>query len=79
MDKAQQFCLAENIYLYLNSIELNELLSDYQITSYILKNLCLVVSFDKLSQGSLFFAIHYLTKHSSFNCSQIKKDFNKFQ
>ena len=55
----------------------NHLLSDYNIISYFLKNICLIITFDKLSQSSLFYAIYYLIKHSSFR-KNIEKEYVKY-
>lgn len=77
MDNSQQFCLSEYIYLILREINLNHLLSDYKIISYLLKNIILVICFEKLSLGSFFYGFYYLFKHSSFK-KQIKNDFIKF-
>ena len=77
MDKSQQFCLGKYIFSYLNTIEYNQLLSDYNIITFILKNFCLEVCLEKLCIGNTFYAIHYLTKYSPFK-DKIKKHFNKY-
>ena len=77
IDKCQQFCLGEYIFLTLESFEFNHLLSDYKIASHFLNNLCLEICFDKLLKTSFFCAIYYLTKHSSFK-DQIKNDYHKY-
>ena len=45
------------IFSYLNTIEYNQLLSDYNIITFILKNFCLEVCLEKLCIGNTFYAI----------------------
>ena len=45
MEKCQEFCLSEYINSLLISNELNNLLADYKIISYLLHNLCLLICF----------------------------------
>ena len=77
MEKCQQFCSTEYIHFLLISNELNQFLSDYKIISHFLNNLCLHICFEKSLMTSFYYAIYYLTKHSSFK-EQIKNDYNKY-
>jgi len=77
MENSQQFCLGEYTYLILREIDLNQLISDYEIISFFFKNMCLVISHDNLSRSSLYYAFYYLTKYSSFK-EQLKNDFYKY-
>ena len=76
-DKSQQFCLGEYLYLVLKTYDLNQLLSDYKITSYFLNDLCLNISLEKLNIVSFYYTIYYLTKHSSFK-DKIKNAYHKY-
>ena len=76
-DDRQQFCFAEYIFLLLSTTDLNQLLKDYNLISYFLKNHCIVICVDKLGQGSFYYMIYYLIKHTSFK-QQIKNDFGKY-
>ena len=66
MDNSQQFCLFEYISSILREYNINDIMSDYNICSYIIKNILLVICFDKLSQGSVFYGYYYIAKHSKF-------------
>ena len=76
-DDRQQFCFNEYIFLLLSTTDLNQLLKDYNLISYFLKNHCIVICVDKLGQGSFYYMIYYLIKHTSFK-QQIKNDFGKY-
>ena len=76
-DKAQQFCLCEYIYVILRENDLNQILSDYKITSYILKNICLTICIEKLGISSFIYFIYYLLKHSSYK-KKIENYFIKY-
>ena len=76
-DDRQQFCFAEYIFLLLSTTDLNQLLKDYNLISYFLKNHCIQICLDKLGQGSFYYMIYYLIKHTSFK-QQIKNDFGKY-
>ena len=77
MDNSQQYCLGEYLYISLRGKNLNQILSDYDLASNFLNNLCLEICFENLSIGSFYYTIYYLAKHSSFK-DKIKKDFIKF-
>ena len=74
MDNSQQFCLSAYLYLTLGEKEIGTIISDYEVTSDILKNMFLSVCFEKLNLSSTFYAINYLIKHSSFK-TQIEDAF----
>ena len=74
LDNQNQFCLAEYSYILLKDIELNQILSDYKIIKDILNYMLLSVCLEKLNYSSVFYAIYYLTKHSS-NKKEIENDF----
>ena len=74
LDNQNQFCLAEYSYILLKDIELNQILSDYKIIKDILNHMFLSVCLEKLNYSSVFYAIYYLTKHSS-NKKEIENDF----
>ena len=76
-DNSQQYCLCEYTYLYLREKNLNQILKDFKLASHILKSFCLIFCFYKLNQGSFFYMLHYLAKHSSFK-QNILRDFSKF-
>ena len=76
-DKSQQFCLGTYNYIILRESDLNQILSDYNLTSYLLKNMCLTICIEKLDQGSFKYFIYYLLKHSSLK-KQIGNDFIKY-
>ena len=77
LDNGQQFCLGEYADLLMWTSNYNQILTNYKLTSYLLKNYCLVICIDKLGTNSFFYTIHYLIKHSSFK-QQIKNDFGKY-
>ena len=76
-DNGQQFCFTEYSYLFLKEANFKQILVDYKLASFILKNACLIVSLDKLGQGSLFYMLYYLAKHGSFK-QKIINDFSKY-
>ena len=76
-DNNQQFCLSEYTYLYLKESNFNQTLKDFKFASYILKNISLVVCFDKLDKSSFFYMVNYLAKHSSFK-QKILDNFSKY-
>ena len=76
-DNAQQFCIGEYIFLLLRTTDFNQILRDYNLASYIMKNFCLSICFDNLSLGSFHYMLYYLIKHSSFQ-EKIKNDFSKY-
>ena len=76
-DDSQQFCFREYFYLLLSTTDLNQLLKDYNLITYLLKNHCILICLDKLGQGSFYYMIYYLIKHTSFK-QQIKNDFGKY-
>ena len=76
-DDSQQFCFNEYFYLLLSTTDLNQLLKDYNLISYFLKNHCIVICVDKLGEGSFYYMIYYLIKHTLFK-QQIKNDFGKY-
>ena len=63
--------------MYIKESNFNQLLNDYNIISYILKNICLLIAIDKFCQGSFLYAYYYLIKHSQFT-QKIEKDFSKY-
>lgn len=65
-ENCQHFCCQQYTYLFLSTTNFKQLLLDYNIISYILKNMCLTFCFIKLSSNSFFYAVYYLIKHSSF-------------
>ena len=77
MDNSQQFCLSEYVYIFMREFNINEILSDYKICSYILNNLLLIIAFEKLSMSSFFYMYYYMIKHSSFK-EQIEKEYIKY-
>ena len=76
-DNRQQFCVGEYTHWLLNTSNYNQLLTDYHLISYILKYICLLICLDKLGQGTLYYMIHYLIKHSSFK-QKIQNDFGNY-
>ena len=62
----QQFCFGEYAPLFLSTTNFNQILTDYNLISYLLKIMCITICLDKLGQGSYFYSMYYLTKHSSF-------------
>ena len=76
-DKSQQFCLGEYLNLVLKSYNLNQLLTDYKITSYYLNNLCLDIALEKFNVISFYYTVYFLTKHSSFK-DKIKHVYHKY-
>ena len=72
-DKSQQFCFLEYTYLLLNTTDFNQICSNYNLTSTLLKRMCLIISFDKVNHGSFYYMIHYLIKHSS-----LQDDYTKY-
>ena len=76
-DNSQQFCLAEYIFLFLKMANYKQILTDYKLASFILKNKCLTICFDKLGQGSFYYMLYYLAKHSSFR-QKVINDFSKY-
>ena len=77
LDKGEQFCLGEYISLLLTKTPFNQFMSDYNFVSFLLKYLCLEICIDKLGISSFYYAMYYLSKHSSFK-QQIKNDFAKY-
>ena len=76
-DNGQQFCFCEYFYLSLWANDFKNILSDYNMISYILKNMCLFIAFDQLGTNSFFYTMNYLIKHSSFK-QQIQNEFKKY-
>ena len=76
-DDGQQFCLCEYCFLLLSTSNFDQLLKDYNMIIYILKNMTLLICMDKLGTNNLFYIIYYLIKHSSFK-QQIQNDFGKY-
>lgn len=76
-DNAQRFCLNDYTNLLINLTYFNNFLTDYSLISYILKNMCLIISFDKLGISNFYYTIYYLIKHSSFK-QKILNDFSKY-
>ena len=77
MDNSQQFCLAEYAFIVMRECNLNEILFDYKICSYILNNFLLIITIDKLCMHSFFYSYYYLIKHSSFKV-QLENEFIKY-
>ena len=77
MDKSQQFCLGEYAYCLLMSYEMKNVFSDYKIITNILNIFCLHICIDKLSISSFYYAVYYLTKHSSFK-DKVKQEYHKY-
>ena len=76
-DNCQYLCNGEYIFLILSTTDFKQILSDYNIISYLLKNMCVDISFIKLGQTSFYYQIYYLIKHSSFK-ENILNDFVKY-
>ena len=76
IDYSNQFCLSQFPYILLREIEINNLLSDYNLIKDLLNNIFLSVCFEKFNFSSAFYAIYYLTKHSSKKI-EIENDFIK--
>jgi len=53
-DNCQQFCYGEYYTLFLSTSNFNQLLSDYNTISFLLKNDCINYSFERLGQSSFF-------------------------
>jgi len=77
VDVSQQFCFSEYYYLLLSTTNLNQLVKDYNMISYFIKNFCIIICLDKLGQGTFYYMLYYLIKHTSFK-QQLKKDFGKY-
>ena len=76
-DNAQHFCLGEYFFLLLRTSDYNQILKDYDLASYIMKYICLSISFDNLGIGTFHYMFYYLIKHSSFQ-QKIKNEFAKY-
>ena len=76
-DNCQQFCYGEYGFLFLSTANFNQLLSDYNTISFLLKNNCISYSFERLGQSSFFYQIYYLIKYSSFK-QKIENEFGKY-
>ena len=76
-DNSQHFCCQQYTYIFLSTTDFKQLISDYSIISYVLKNMCLTFCFIKLGSNSFFYAIYYLIKHSSFK-QRIENEFGKY-
>ena len=72
-DNSQQFCFLEYTYLLLSTTDFNQICSNYNLTSTLLKRMCLIICFDKVNHGSFYYMIHYLIKHSS-----LQDDYTKY-
>ena len=73
----QQFCQSDYIYLVMTLTSFNQIISDYNTISYILKNMCLTIAFERLGQSSFYYQVYYLIKHTKFK-ENIEKDFGKY-
>jgi hypothetical protein len=76
-DNGQQLCFGDFADLLMWKTNFRQFLTDYNIISYNLKNMCLIICFEKLSKVSFFYSIYYLSKHSSFK-QKILYDFAKY-
>ena len=76
-DNCQIFCCQLYTYMFLTTTDFKQLLSDYNIIYYILKNMLIVYSFIKLGSNSFLYALHYLIKNSSFK-QRLENDFGKY-
>ena len=76
-DNSQHFCTQEYTYIFLSTTDFKQILSDYNIIYYVLKNMLMTYCFIKLGSNSFIYAIYYLTKHSSFR-QKIENDFGKY-
>ena len=76
-DVSQQFCFNEYYFLLLSTTNLNQLVKDYNMISYFIKNSCIIICLDKFGQGNFYYMLYYLIKHTSFK-QQLKKDFGKY-
>ena len=76
-DNCQQFCCQQYTYIFLSTIDFKQLLSDYNIISYLLKNMLITFCFIKLGSNSFYYALSYLIKHSSFK-QRLENDFGKY-
>ena len=65
-DNGQQFCFGDFVDLLMLTTNFKQFLTDEKIISFILKGMCLIICLEKLGLSSFFFAMYYLTKHSSF-------------
>ena len=76
-DNCQQFCCQQYTYIFLSTTDYKQLLSDYNIIFYILKNMLITYCFLKLGSNSFLYALYYLIKHSSFK-QRLENDFGKY-
>ena len=72
-DNSQQYCLLEYTYIYLKTIDFNQIFIDYNEILSLLKRMCLIICFDKTNHGSFYYMLHYLIKHSS-----IQNEYTKY-
>ena len=77
LDNNQQFCFNEYYFLLLSTTNLNQLLKDYNMISFFLKNFSIIICLDKLGQSNFYYMLYYLIKHTSFK-QQLKNDFAKY-
>ena len=76
-DNGQQFCMGEYFDLLLGTLDFNKILTDYNLSTYILKNMCIIIAFEKLGLSSFYYMLYYLIKHSSFK-EKYQNEFNKY-
>ena len=76
-DNCQHFCCQIYTYMFLSTTDFKQLLSDYNIISYILKNMLITYCIIKLGSNSFLYAMYYLIKHSSFK-QRLENDFGKY-
>ena len=72
-DNSQQYCLLEYTYIFLKTVDFNQIFIDYNEILSLLKNMCLIICFDKTNHGSFYYMLHYLIKHSS-----IQNEYTKY-
>jgi hypothetical protein len=77
-DNCQYLCCQLYTYMFLSTTDLKQLLSDYNIISYILKNMLITFCIIKLGSDSFLYAKYYLAKHSPFK-QRLENDFGKYE
>ena len=77
-DNCQLFCCQLYTYMFLSTTDFKQLLSDYNIISYILKNMLITFCLIKLGSNSFLYAKYYLIKHSPFK-QRLENDFGKYE
>ena len=76
-ENGQHFCLGEYFNLLIGTLDFNKILIDYNLSSHILRNMLIIIAFEKLGLSSFYYMLYYLMKHSSFK-EKYQNEFEKY-